>query len=128
MYFVVCKDLEGPGGLLYGEAFAKAGGPVSPVSAERLAKQIVESSDQIRRTLLEEPSDLEIEMCALGYRNCMENMIMLVRLIDGELERSNPIRRLRLRAALNRATDSRSLARKAFAPEALRVTHRKRLY
>ncbi len=64
------------------ESIAEFGGPEEPVSPERLARQIVESSDQIRRTLFEEPSGLEVETCALGYRTCAENMIMLVRLVD----------------------------------------------
>jgi hypothetical protein len=109
------------------ECITKSAGPEEPVSPERLARQLVESSDQIRQTLLEEPSDLEIETCALGYRTCAENMVMLVRFIEEELDKSNPIRRRRLRAALNRATYSLSLVRQAFPPEALRVTHRKRL-
>ena len=109
------------------ESITKFDGPEEPVSPERLARQIVESSDQIRRTLLEEPSGLEIETCALGYSTCAENMVMLARLIDEELEKSNPIRRRRLRAALRRATNSLSLARQAFPPEALRDVHRKQL-
>lgn len=108
------------------ESIIRSGGPEEPVSPERLARQIVESSDQIHRTLLEEPSDLEIETCALGYRTCAENMVTLVRLVDEELEESNPIRRRRLRAALLRATHSLSLVRQALPPEALNVTHRKR--
>jgi hypothetical protein len=109
------------------ESITKFDGPEEPVSPERLARQIVESSDQIRRTLLKEPIGPEIETCALGYRTCAENMVMLARLIDEELEKSNPIRRRRLRATLRRATNSLSLARQAFPPEALRVLHRKRL-
>lgn len=109
------------------ESITKFGGPEEPVSPERLARQIVESSDQIHRTLLGEPSGLEIETCALGYRTCVETMAVLVRLIDEELEKSNSIRRRRLRVALRRATYSLSLARQAFPPEALRVAHRKRL-
>ncbi len=108
------------------ESIAKFGGPEEPVSPERLARQIVESSDQIRRTLLEEPSGLEVETCASGYRTCAENMIVLVRLVDEELEKSNPIRRLRLRSTLRRATDSLSLARETFPPETLCVPHQKR--
>jgi hypothetical protein len=51
------------------QSITKFGGPERPMSPERLAKQIVESSNQIRRTLFEEPSDLEVETCALGYRS-----------------------------------------------------------
>ena len=107
------------------ESITKYGGPEDPVSPERLARQIVESSDQIRRTLLVEPSSLEIESCALGYRTCAENMVTLVQLIDEELEKSDPIRRRRLRMALRRAAYSLSLARQAFPRETLRVVHRK---
>lgn len=109
------------------ENITKSEAPDEHVSPERLTRQIVESSEQIRRTLLEEPSGLETETCALGYRTCAENMVMLVQLTDDELEKSNPVRQLRLRAALRRATYSLSLAREAFPPEDLRVVHRRRL-
>lgn len=107
------------------ESIIKHSGSEEPVSPELLARQIEESSDQIRRTLLEEPSDLEVETCVLGYRTCTERMITLVRLIDEEFETSNPIRRRRLRAALRRATHSLSLARQGFPPEVLRAAYRR---
>lgn len=106
---------------------ANLSGLEGPMTPEQLARQIVESSDQIRRTLLEEPSGLEVETCALGYRRCTENVITLVQLIDEELGKSNSIRRRRLRAALRRATYSLSLTREVFRSEDLRVTHQKRL-
>ncbi len=107
------------------ESIIKFGGSKEPVSPERLAKQIVECSDQIRRAPLEKSSDSEVELCVLGYRTCAEDMITLVRLVDEELEKSGPIRRLRLRMALRRATESLSQAREAFPPEALSVSHQK---
>ncbi len=111
------------------ESIIKFGGSKEAVSPERLAKQIVESSNQIRRALLEKPSGLEVEMCALGYRTCAEDMITLVRLVDEELEKSGPIRRMRLKTALRRASNSLSKACEAFPSEALRISpQRKRSY
>ncbi len=87
------------------------------VGPEQLARQIVESSHQIRRTLLEEPSDLVVETCALGYSESAENMITLAKLVDAELEEAGLLRRLRLRATLRRAADALSLARQTFPPD-----------
>jgi hypothetical protein len=101
--------------------------PEKPEKPERLARQIVESSHQIRRTLLEEPSELEVETCAFGYSSCAENMITLVQLVNEELAKAGPLRRLRLKATLRRAADSLSLARQAFPPDTRHLTTRKRL-
>ena len=107
------------------ESIIKADGSKGPVNPDRLAKQIVECSDQICRTLLGKLSGLEVQMCALGYRTCTDNMITLVRLVDEELEKSGPIRWLRFKRALRRATESLSQAHEAFPPETLRIPHQK---
>ncbi len=89
---------------------------------EEISHLIVERADEIHRTLLESPSEVQVEMCALGYRACVNDMITLTHLINEESKTSGPIRRLRLRSARKRATDSLSVAREAMPPGALRAT------
>lgn len=89
---------------------------------EELSHLIVERADEIHRTLLESPSEVQVEMCALGYRACVNDMITLTHLINEESKTSGPIRRLRLRSARKRATDSLSVAREAMPPGTLRAT------
>ncbi len=89
---------------------------------EDLSHSIVERAEEIHRTLLESPSEVQVEMCALGYRECVNDMITLTHLINEELKTASPIRRLRLRSARRRATDSLSGAREAMPPGALRTT------
>ena len=89
---------------------------------EELSHRIVERADEIHRTLLESPSEVQVEMCALGYRACVNDMITLTHLINEESKSAGPVKRLRLRSARRRATDSLSLAREAMPPGALRAT------
>ena len=89
---------------------------------EELSRRIVERADEIRRTLLESPSEVQIEMCALGYRACVNDMITLTHLINEEYPGAGPLKRLRLRAARRRATDSLSGAREAIPQDALGAT------
>ncbi len=89
---------------------------------EELSRRIVERADEIHRTLLESPSEIQVEMCALGYRACVNDMITLTHLVNEEMKPAGPIKRLKLRAARKRATDSLSGAREALPPDALRAT------
>ncbi len=89
---------------------------------EDLSHSIVERAEEIHHTLLESPSEIQVEMCALGYRECVNDMITLTHLINEELKTAGPIRRLRLRSARRRATDSLSGAREAMPPGVLRTT------
>ncbi len=91
-------------------------------TSEELSRRIVERADEIHRTLLESPSEIQVEMCALGYRACVNDMITLTHLINEESKIAGPIRRLRLRAARRRAADSLSMAREAMPPGVLRAT------
>jgi hypothetical protein len=88
----------------------------------KLSRRIVERADEIHRTLLESPSDVQVEMCALGYRACVNDMITLTHLINEEMKTAGPIKRLKLSTARKRATDSLSGAREAMPPGALRAT------
>ena len=96
--------------------------PPAEETPEELSRRIVERADEIHRTLLESPSEIQIEMCALGYRACVNDMITLTHLVNEELPGAGPIRRFRLRAACRRATDSLSAAKEAILPDALRAT------
>ena len=84
---------------------------------ERLSEQIAECAYQIYRTLNEHPSELEADMCALGYRACVSDMFTLVHLIDKELPSAGITRRLRLEVARRRAVRSLSRARAALPQE-----------
>ncbi len=89
---------------------------------EDLSRRIVERADEIRRTLLESPSEVQVEMCALGYRACVNDVITLTHLVNEESKTAGPIKRFRLRSVRRRATDSLSGAREAMPPGALRAT------
>lgn len=94
-------------------------------SPEDLSRRIIERADEIRRTLLESPSEIQVEMCALGYRACVNDVITLTHLVNEESKTAGPIRRLRLRSVCQHATDSLSGAREAMPPGALRTTRQK---
>ncbi len=102
----------------------RAAGGEEPVEIgpEELSRSIVERAEEIRRTLLESPSEVQVEMCALGYRTCVNDMITLTNLMNEEARSAGPIRRLKLRRWRRRATDSLSGAREALPPGALRAT------
>src|SRR5215210_6920123 len=52
-------------------------------SPEALSQAIVERAEEIQRTLEESPSDeIRVEMCALGYRACANDMITLTHLTN----------------------------------------------
>lgn len=89
---------------------------------EDLSRRIVERADEIRRTLLESPSEVQVEMCALGYRACVNDVITLTHLVNEESKTAGPIKRFRLHSVRRRATDSLSGAREAMPPGALRAT------
>jgi hypothetical protein len=91
-------------------------------SPEDLSLSIVERATEIRRTLAGSPSEIRIEMCALGYRACVNDMITLTHLANQELPNTNFLRRFKLRRARKKATDALAEAREALPPGALRAT------
>jgi hypothetical protein len=84
-----------------------------PLTAEVLSGQIVERADQIHRTLRGKPSEIEVEMCALGCSACMDDLITLALLVSEEKAKSGPLRRMKLGAAYRCAVDSLSRTRQA---------------
>jgi len=97
--------------------------PVTP-STENLSRSIVERATEIQNILSPKTSsEITIEMCAMGYRACVNDMITLSHLINEELPQSNALRRLTLRRARRKATEALSGAREALPPGALRATH-----
>lgn len=95
--------------------------PPAP-SPPELSRSIVERAFEIRRALNESPSEVQVEMCALGYRACANDMITLTHLLNEELPEAGPLRRWRLRRCRNRATTNLSITRDALPPGALRAT------
>ncbi len=91
--------------------------PGDAVDPEHLSEQIAECAYQIYRTLSEHPSELEADMCALGYRACVSDMSTLVHLLDKELPYAGITRRLRLEVARRRAVRSLSRACDALPQE-----------
>ena len=87
-----------------------------------LSRSIVERAGEIRRTLLSSPSEVQVEMCALGYRACVNDMITLTHLATERAKSSGPIKRLKLRRHRRLATDALTAAREALPPNALRAT------
>lgn len=92
------------------------------VGPRELSRSIIERADEIHRTLLESPSEIQAEMCALGYRACVNDIITLTNLINAESDSAGRIHRFRLRRWRRRATDSLAVAREALPPGALRAT------
>jgi hypothetical protein len=101
-------------------------GPVND-SPEALSRAIVERAEEIQRALEESPADeVRVEMCALGYRACANDMITLTHLTNETLPNASFIRRVKLRRSRSRAIDALSEARKALPPGALRAAPQER--
>jgi hypothetical protein len=96
------------------EELVRYGEQEEPMSPEQLCWHLVECSREIRRTLRERTSGVEVGMCILGYRACVNKRIALNRLIDKELLDSGPVRRLRLQMIRRQA--AHSLARARLSP------------
>ena len=104
----------------------RATGPVTN-SPETLSRAIVERAEEIQHSLEESPSDeVRVEMCALGYRACANDMITLTHLINEALPDASFLRRARLRRSRKRAIDALAEARKALPPGALRTAPQER--
>jgi hypothetical protein len=96
-------------------------------SPEALSRAIVERAEEIQRSLAESPADeVRVEMCALGYRACANDMITLTHLTNEALPNASFLKRLRLRRSRKRAIDALSEARKALPPGALRAAPQER--
>ena len=92
-------------------------------SPEDLSRSIRERAAEIRRSLTELPADeVRVEMCALGYRACANDMITLTHLTNEALPSASLIRRLKLRRSRRNAIDALAEAREALPPEALRAS------
>ncbi len=94
---------------------------------EELSRSIVERAEEIRRALEESPSDeVRVEMCALGYRACANDMITLTHLTNEALPNASFLRRMKLRRSRKKAIDSLTEARRALPPGALRAAPQER--
>jgi hypothetical protein len=108
------------------EKLLRYGEQEGPMSPEQLCWHLVECSREIRRTLLGQTSGVEVGMCILGYRACLNDSITLNRLIDKELPESGPIRRLRLEMIRRQAAHSLARAREVIPPGVPQAWHRSR--
>src|SRR5918998_5351822 len=96
-------------------------------SPEDLSRAIVERAEEIRHALEESPSDeVRVEMCALGYRACANDMITLTHLTNEALPKASLLGRVKLRHARKKAIDALTEARKSLPPNALRSTPQER--
>ena len=96
-------------------------------SPEALSRAIVERAEEIQRSLEESPSDeVRVEMCALGYRACANDMITLTHLTNEALPNASFLKRIRLRRSRKKAIAALSEARKALPPGALRTAPQER--
>lgn len=96
-------------------------------SPEALSHAIVERAEEIQRALEESPADeVRVEMCALGYRACANDMITLTHLTNEALPYASVLKRVKLRRSRKRAIDALSEARKALPPGALRAAPQER--
>ncbi len=92
-----------------------------------LSRSIVERAQEIQRALEETPSDeVRVEMCALGYRACANDMITLTHLTNEALPNASLLGRVRLRRSRKKAIDALTEARKALPPGALRPAPQER--
>ena len=123
---VVRRELESPAHRLRRlspEAIVRHRPRRQDESPEGLSRSIVERAGEIRRSLTELPTDeTRVEMCALGYRACANDMITLTHLVNEGLPNAPLVDRLKLRRARKRAIDALAEAREALPPEALRAS------
>lgn len=89
---------------------------------EDLSRSIIERATEIRRAMKDDTSEIQIEMRALGYRACVDDMITLTHIVKEELPHAGLFRRMKLRRARRRATDALSLARQSLPSGVLRAT------
>lgn len=91
-----------------------------------LSRSIVERATEIRRAMLASPSEAEVEICALGYHACVNDMITLTHIANEELSNASIPRRIKLNRSRRRATEALSGARATLPPEALRARHQEK--
>ncbi len=108
------------------ERLIRSPAPDQPISPEQLCWQIVECSYEIRQTLLGRTSGVEVGMCILGYRACLNDDVTLHRLINKELPESGLLRRWRLKIARRQAARALSRTREVLPPGSPHVWHRSR--
>ena len=98
-------------------------GPAAEVNPGSLSRSIVERAEEIRRTLQGSPAEIQIEMCALGYRACVDDMITLTHLANEAFPDASFSEKVKLRRDRRRATEALAKAREALPPGVLRATH-----
>lgn len=95
-------------------------------SPSELSRSIVERAAEIRHSLGNAPSEVQVEMCALGYRMCANDMITLTHMINERLPGAGPLQRFKLKRLRKQATEALSATRKLLPPGALRAARQER--
>jgi hypothetical protein len=128
-YFAVRRAVNSPAYKLRNlspEKIAAHRGLDEEPSPERICASIIERATQIKRALDEEPSGIEVEMCALGYRKCANDMITLTHLVNEEMPEAPFVRRWRLKKCRKRAIESLSAVRESLPPGVLKATRQEK--
>lgn len=123
-YFAVRRGLNSPAYKLRNlspERIAAYHNEDENPSVEQISASIVERATHIKHVLDEEPSEIEVEMCALGYRKCANDMITLTHLVGEETPRSPLLRRWQLKRTRKKAIESLSAVRESLPPGILKT-------
>lgn len=95
-------------------------------SIHGLSESIIERATEIKKALDDSPSEIQVEMCAIGYRKCANDMITLTHLVNEELKEAGLLRRWRLNRSRKRAIESLSAVRESLPPGALKATRQEK--
>ncbi len=128
-YFAIRRGLDSPAYRLRNlspERIAAHRNHDESPSAEGISASIIERATQIKHALDEGPSEIEAEMCALGYRKCANDMITLTHLVNEELKYAGLARRWRLKRCRKRATGVLSAVRESLPPGILKATRQEK--
>lgn len=98
----------------------------APPSVESLSEAIIERAKEIKHALDDSPSGIQVEMCAIGYRKCANDMITLTHLVNEEMKEATLPRRWRLKRVRKRTIGSLSAVRESLPPGALKATRQEK--
>lgn len=87
------------------------------------SRSVAERAAEMVRTLRGSPSEIELEMCALGYQRCTEDVLRLARMVEEQRARCGVLRRLLLELYMIRASAALCRVHEAFPESAERINH-----
>lgn len=128
-YFAVKRGMRSPAYRLRGlspERITSYHNEEALPSVETVSDSIVERATRIKQALDEDPSEIEVEMCALGYRKCANDMITLTHLVNEEMSEAPLLRRWRLKRSRKKAIEALSAVRESLPPGVLKATRQEK--